>query len=398
MTTLLPMNNRHSRKRPLLIPALFALTASFALHAQEATDPEAAPPWYQVEVLLFESTAMLDPDNEQFAQDITSPQQDGTQRLTPLPQPAGETEPALSHEPARPIAPLTNAPAADKETPPETPGSTTAEQPFQLLSPEQFTLTAEELAIRRSTRYVLLGHLAWRQPVLEHEQTQPVWIDTLPPPEPSAEPTTGTGTGTAPGSVKQGAGEQVADKTGDGMASNTTPDFMQPLLGPLAAFRAHDTLSNDADTSSTTAEATAAPAAPEPVVLEADNIRGRLAVSLSRYLHVTTDLVLQRQHPEESGQLEPLSAQPGDQTLPLVTLTTTASTTATATEDGALSTTPETVAPVSPYLVYQMTQKRRVRSGELHYFDHPAFGLLIKLTPYEPNPPKPEPAGAKAAL
>ena len=39
-----------------------------------------------------------------------------------------------------------------------------------------------------------------------------------------------------------------------------------------------------------------------------------------------------------------------------------------------------------PYLtrnIVQLKQKRRMRSKELHYIDHPQVGLLIKLMPYE---------------
>ena len=33
-----------------------------------------------------------------------------------------------------------------------------------------------------------------------------------------------------------------------------------------------------------------------------------------------------------------------------------------------------------------MRQSRRMRSGELHYLDHPLMGLLVKVVPYEPQP------------
>lgn len=35
--------------------------------------------------------------------------------------------------------------------------------------------------------------------------------------------------------------------------------------------------------------------------------------------------------------------------------------------------------------VYRLKQERRMRSGELHYIDHPAFGLLAVVKPYEPE-------------
>ena len=33
--------------------------------------------------------------------------------------------------------------------------------------------------------------------------------------------------------------------------------------------------------------------------------------------------------------------------------------------------------------IVRMTQSRRMRSGELHYFDHPLFALLVQITPYD---------------
>jgi hypothetical protein len=40
---------------------------------------------------------------------------------------------------------------------------------------------------------------------------------------------------------------------------------------------------------------------------------------------------------------------------------------------------------------YRMQQSRRIRSGEVHYFDHPRFGLIALLTPIE-GPSQDEPA------
>jgi hypothetical protein len=34
--------------------------------------------------------------------------------------------------------------------------------------------------------------------------------------------------------------------------------------------------------------------------------------------------------------------------------------------------------------LFRLQQTRRINSGEVHYFDHPVFGVLVKLTPYEP--------------
>jgi hypothetical protein len=40
----------------------------------------------------------------------------------------------------------------------------------------------------------------------------------------------------------------------------------------------------------------------------------------------------------------------------------------------------------TPTTVYRLQQSRRMRSGELHYIDHPRFGVLALITPYTDNP------------
>ena len=42
---------------------------------------------------------------------------------------------------------------------------------------------------------------------------------------------------------------------------------------------------------------------------------------------------------------------------------------------------------------FRMTQHRRMRSKELHYFDHPKFGVIALITPYVP--PEPAPVNAQ---
>ncbi|MGB5541298.1 MAG: CsiV family protein [Gammaproteobacteria bacterium] len=46
---------------------------------------------------------------------------------------------------------------------------------------------------------------------------------------------------------------------------------------------------------------------------------------------------------------------------------------------------------------FRLTEKRRIKSNELHYFDHPRFGMIARVTPYdspeEPATPEPEVEG-----
>jgi hypothetical protein len=82
-------------------------------------------------------------------------------------------------------------------------------------------------------------------------------------------------------------------------------------------------------------------------LLGAVNPRGTVRVHLSRFLHITLDLTYQ-----STG----VAAEP------------------TATFGDALG--ELTLAPR-----YRLTTTRSARSGELHYFDHPAFGVLVRVTP-----------------
>jgi len=81
------------------------------------------------------------------------------------------------------------------------------------------------------------------------------------------------------------------------------------------------------------------------------NPRGYVRVYLSRFLHVSLDMSY-----EDGAALPAATTEaPGDQLL-------------------------EVVLPPR----YRLTTERQTRSGELHYFDHPAFGVLVKVTPVQP--------------
>lgn len=70
--------------------------------------------------------------------------------------------------------------------------------------------------------------------------------------------------------------------------------------------------------------------------LQAAPVQGLVRISLGRYLHVDTDLAL----------VTGVAGSPGRK-------------------------------------VIRNTERRRLRSGELHYLDHPGFGLLVLITPHE---------------
>ncbi|KAF0192513.1 MAG: hypothetical protein FD165_676 [Gammaproteobacteria bacterium] len=81
-------------------------------------------------------------------------------------------------------------------------------------------------------------------------------------------------------------------------------------------------------------------------------LEGIVQVNLSRYLHLAVDLVLRE------ADLRPASMAPA----------------AAAGIEQALN----------PVTTFRLTESRRMRSQELHYFDHPKFGVIAQITPYEP--------------
>lgn len=80
--------------------------------------------------------------------------------------------------------------------------------------------------------------------------------------------------------------------------------------------------------------------------LGVSNPRGTVRVHLSRFLHITLDLTYQAPRPAAPAS----SASDGLDEIVL--------------------------APQ-----YRLTATRSARSNELHYFDHPAFGVLVRVTP-----------------
>jgi hypothetical protein len=87
-------------------------------------------------------------------------------------------------------------------------------------------------------------------------------------------------------------------------------------------------------------------------VLGVRNPIGTIRLSLTRFLHVKLDLSYVD---AQAAQAAFPPAQEGLAELPVATR-------------------------------YHLTAERRISSGELHYFDHPAFGVLIKITPVKPGP------------
>ncbi len=86
------------------------------------------------------------------------------------------------------------------------------------------------------------------------------------------------------------------------------------------------------------------------------SLDGTIRVYRGRYLHVLADLAYYRPEPTPTSPADPHSAL----------------------LDGALG----GLAPPPRPSPFRLSEHRRMRFGELHYFDHPLFGLLIEILPY----------------
>ncbi|MCU7796038.1 MAG: peptidoglycan binding protein CsiV [Candidatus Thiodiazotropha sp. (ex Myrtea spinifera)] len=85
-------------------------------------------------------------------------------------------------------------------------------------------------------------------------------------------------------------------------------------------------------------------------------LEGTLKIGVKRYLHLETDLLLHLPHNPE---------------------------TVTASDD--------TLFMGPHFQSYRLQAQRRMRSGKLHYLDHPVLGVLVQAEKYVPPEPEPEP-------
>lgn len=131
-------------------------------------------------------------------------------------------------------------------------------------------------------------------------------------------------------------------------------------------------------------------AAPQQIYVAANNpansLQGLISVTLGRYLHFTGKLWLEA--PVEDYEAEQL-LRSGDatKTTPQSDLEQMLVQVESFTEvlnEGTLSdlARPDLVAaPKTAY--FELNESRRMRSKELHYLDHPAMGIIVKITPVE---------------
>lgn len=135
----------------------------------------------------------------------------------------------------------------------------------------------------------------------------------------------------------------------------------------------------------------------------ADTVDGIVTLSLGRYLHLDMDLLYRptSDPAADTGQETagaPAAGQAGsgtDRTTPDTPADDTTPAPTAPGSDRPNAGAGQTPVPmptewVSNPGVFRMQQHRRLRSGEVQYFDQPHFGVLALVTPYTPPAPKPK--------
>ena len=286
---------------------------------------------YKVELIVFEN---LDPEAihaEDWPADPGTPPLDNAVELSAITAaPPAEVNIAAAPIDGGAAPPVTDATAAAM-VPPPPPAPT-----WQWLDDSALTLNAQVQKLDDSQRYKTIVHVGWIQPLDSSDHGTPVHIydgmestrvdNTIPPSEATVIP------------LHQDGGDMQSAST-----LAVTPESnaaAQPLNvgAPVEADSAQAPPATAQDTAET-------PEAQAPHILD-----GTFTLRRGRFLHVDVDL----------GYTKTVNAEE-----PAATI-------------GAPDVPPQTTR----YYV-RMIQSRRIRNDSLHYLDHPLFGVLFTVSPYQ---------------
>ncbi len=298
---------------------------------------------YKVELIVFEN---LDPDAiqaEVWPENPGTPSLDNAVELsaiTATPPPAPPVDAAVADKPVTPDAAATPlaAQAAPAPAPPPPPPS------WRWLDDSELSLNSQVHRLDESQHYKTIVHVGWIQPVDSTDQGKSIHIyDGMEATRLAAAPTQTEAT-VIP-LAQDGATPQAALPAADASPPQAVPEA-EPSEDRVAQAPLDIGQTAPADT------------APAPTPAEAPHILdGTFTLRRGRFLHVDVDL----------GYTKTVDIEPA----------TTAGDTATPADIAA-----PTASQTTRYYV-RMVQSRRIRNDKLNYLDHPLFGVLFLITPYQ---------------
>lgn len=328
-----------------LVATFTAFTASAAGAAEPPSQEEETVTWYDVELIVFRNLETR--STETWPVDAGAPAVEGAQPLFPPPL---DAEDAFADE---------AAPAGFGQ-------DIVVPTPYEPLDESAYRLNDVMGSLQRSSWYEPILHVAWTQPPLARDES-PYLRVTLPgalDPEPLPE----VENDNAP--LLGGGRLSTADESGFSRGSMTTADELED-----EETFAPDELPEDA----------AQLLADEPATDYTRPLDGVVQLSVSRYLHLDLDLLYlpddlneavlddvpaateewteeDRRAREERRRRIVEALARGDITLQ---------------EAEILALEPERRV----FEGFRLDQYRRLRSGEIHYFDHPVYGAIVTVTP-----------------
>jgi len=218
-------------------------------------------------------------------------------------------------------------------------------QNYSALEPADLQLDEAVKRLEASRHYRILLHTGWRQPSADQKNGLPLWIDmTIPP-----------GDAHSPAPPLTATADPSANSANTPLASNPPATAPNQSAGPIVA---------------------PGPATPN-AALDQPRLEGTVQFYVSRYMHFEVHLAYLTSRPTRPDS--PDGAPGGTAAADRQAMDLPANVSA------AGMTAPNVSAePARTPVVFQIDEQRRVRSGELHYFDHPGFGVLVQVTPYTP--------------
>jgi hypothetical protein len=316
------------RSLRFLLTAVTVLCVALPL-TSVAQEEEEELSWYAIEVIVFERTGEIGRNAEAWPFEPGLPKLADAVELSPEGLSPEELAGKVSPESTETTD---EAPAQVESTPtPLAPPIPSIPMPraFQLVAEEEYRLTDAWKSLEKSSAFRPLLHLALIQPGYPSEDARLVHVRNA---------------NAALGTVDVPVDESVDERVDGGVetpSAGNDPDFgFEVTLSPRI------TVARD----------------PAKAALD-----GTLRMHRARYLHVEADLLYYR---------------------PL---------------DGDASTAPENDPDAAPMLdspdtalieqllaeddraprLFRLTESRRMRSRELHYLDHPLFGMLVEIVPLE---------------
>lgn len=319
---------RMGRLPELLVSAVTALAVTLPPVCVAQEEKEQLT-WYAVEIIVFERTNEIGRNAEAWPSEPGLPNLADAVELSPEGMSPQEL---TSGTPPESNAAGNEATAEVGSTPAPLPPAAspmTLPRPFQLMAEEEYRLADAWKSLEKSSAFRPLLHVGWIQPGYPAEEARLVHVR-------NTNAALGTVAARSPGSNEENVEGSVAESVGSRPADLAFQATLSPRI----------TVARD----------------PSKVALD-----GTLRVHRSRYLHVEADLLYYR--PLDGDTSVPPGNDPGGSTM-LDSPDTALIAQLLAEEDRAPR-------------VFRLTESRRMRSRELHYLDHPLFGMLVEIVPLE---------------